>query len=366
MTKAKKNVRKPQAVMPRRRRLKRLRRRGAMMPKDIYAMGKPIAVSTVSRGMLGKSLHVEGPTCEFLSVVATSAPNVSTGQILFSFLAGPALFPSTRLSALAQIYAQYRFRKFWVEFIPAAPTTADGSVALAIDKNIDAPLNSPSSLGSQANLAYIMDVQGSMTVPVYQPVRLDADCSVASTRQRMFFNDINAPLDEVAQFRILVAMAIPNTTLTSGFSFIIKVGYEVEFAQPLNSINTAQGIPPTLTYPTGTMFNLDATNGFAAAATTPPIVDSMLSNGNLYFVNPAICIGIEAGQPCIGAAIVSTKGLSTGSVPRLAMYKDLETARSQTAGNPGNGSVQGTGATVVIPSQINFIGVGQASLGYHT
>jgi hypothetical protein len=362
------NKPRPRRQMLRKRGIKRLGgnpgQSRLMTLKDMVSISRPAAMSYAVRGTRANARHVEGPACELLSIVSTSAPDIVAGQMLFSFLAAPALMPQTRLNALSKIYAQYRFTKFWIEYIPAAPTSADGSIALAIDKSVDSQINTPAATSVQSNLFYIMDVDRSVTVPIYSGARLDADCSIPATRQRMFLNDVNSAVDESVQFRVLVCMAVPNSTLTSGFSFLIKVGYEIEFSQPVNQSVLAPTIGPACAYPAGTSISLDATNGFYSQAVIPNFSTAATNNGLLYVVNPQICVGIESGQPCVGAAIVSTKSDGTGV--HMVAFRDVETARSQTAGNPGNGSIQGTGVGVILPSQINFIPIGQASLGYHT
>jgi len=317
-------------------------------------------------GVVSRRLHVEGPAVEYITnlVIPTG---VTAGTILCNMVITPNLMPFSRLNALGRIYAQYRFRSLWVELLPACSSATDGSIVVALDKNITYNVNGgATSPAAATNLAlgYAMGVETSMTGPIWQRYRLQADCR--KTRQELYETDISGTLEENTQFRLLVVVAIPTTNPSGGASLMMRFGYNVEFDTPISSAIGALPVAPNYVDPAGTMLSISAQGRLTG--TTWSIPAGLPSNGLVYAINPTLSRGITAGSLPAAAFVTITK--SDGTVPVYFLYPSVAEAlaaynQTGTILANLNSPINGLSSAFPVNTDITYVAVAKINIGYY-
>jgi len=316
----------------------------------------PVSMGAVYRSNPTAAPHVEIGD-ELLMAVNFPGSGVSSGYLLAHCWLSPIMLWQTRLRALSLIYAQHRFRKLELEYIPQCSTSSNGGLAIALDKNVTNEITT----GSTA-LSYVMACENSILGPVWQPQRIVGDCRQSASRQRWYLNDLSCPVDESTQFRALVAIATP-TTVSGGITVLFKIKYHCEFSQPINAVNSPPFAPIT-EWVLGTSTLQCNTEG--SFTTTSPALSSSAGHGQVYLISPQITGASTNGSPAIGAIMSSTTSASASSL--FGAFDSVQSALAWTgaATTTGTGNVNGNDVVIGFDATTVGIPVGFGNPVYHT
>lgn len=182
-----------------------------------------VGVDPVIEHIGGKMVRITG--CDFL---ATATPLVST-WVTWANVAGMVLAPyamgNNSLSDMARMYAEYRFDRLIITYVPSVGTTTPGHVAVY-------RMASRSSPGIDQNassfLPYVLNQRGGAIGPVWQPLSVDFPCSGRWLTTVPL--DGTDPDDE-AEGEVFVATSNFAATGTSPSIGIIKITYQVSFRE---------------------------------------------------------------------------------------------------------------------------------------
>lgn len=297
----------------------------------------PQAVGFTFRGTRKDVSHREGPVVEYLATFNLQKTDTA-GTLIGLVNLSPALLSGTRLQRLSSIYAQYKFRKLWVEVTSAAPSVASGQIAVALDRNVGAP--------PMPAMQYVMACEKNQTGPIWSKFRLEADCNPKLSRQNMYTTALNDDIAEAVQFRLLVVaiqpLAVIGSDSTASIALTVRIGYTCDFS---GSISYKQSSPATINDP---IENGDISiSNLGVVAYTG---SGSTSGGWVYAVNPAITEGLEAGSSPIVAVLQQTTqaGVMFG-------FDSISAALSN--GNANAGNVRGAKDKVKLSSASKLIPV---------
>jgi hypothetical protein len=323
----------------------------------------PVAYGTVSRGVATNVKHVES-ACEFLMslVIPTTG---ATGEVVASMLLTPALMAYSRLRALSGLYAQHRFRNLRVELIPACPSTSDGSLVVALDRNVTFNPNSGAGATTAAGnlgLAYAMGCEASMMGPIWQPFNVSARNAARDSRQKYYLTDVTGAVEESAEYRLLVVQAVPTTTPTGGVTLMVRISYIMEFDSPV-SVGSSTSISSVVVAPAGA--TVSVSTGSQLTCPGLPSTGANL-NGVVYAVTPQLTggpgsgSGLQPGSEYVGAVVANTKSDGTA-----AIYYSFPSVEAALSNSYVNGTIFGTGTSWTTASDTSFLPMGRVPLAFH-
>jgi hypothetical protein len=330
----------------------RPKRKSLMASMKSIRISAPVAMSRVLRGAKSNDNHTAGPTVELLTSLVIPG-SAASGTVLCVFNICPQWSFGSRLRVFSLLYAQYRFKRFWLEAIPAAPTTQAGSVCYSIDKDIENNLNLPQN----NELSYAMALHKSKVVPIWEATRVDADCSPKTSRLVKYLTQSEAEISQGVQFRVVVVVASPFGA--GATNVLLRIGYEIDFDSPILDFGSTAVLPFQAVADGTNTYSINTSGILGFSSLTVP-----LNNGLVCAVNPVITAGMNAGGSCVGAVIINVKTDNTN--PQLLAFPNVQSCLGSLASNINSGSILGPGTNIILNSPISFFPVAFVALGKHT
>lgn len=183
----------------------------------------------VTAGPMRDSIRVRGQ--DLLGPVLLQTTPGSIGQTLQEYYINPATLGKTRLAQFSQLYEKYIFRKLRFHYTASQPTTVNGQVLLAYDRDVNDPTPQANLDGVKQYLA----MEGSKVTPVYCSETVE--CPLLCPTEPLFCNvvDSQSAADDrlTYQGQFYVACAMPFVGVANGsYLGMIWIEYECDLFIP--------------------------------------------------------------------------------------------------------------------------------------
>jgi hypothetical protein len=224
----------------------------------------------VKQGKYPDSIIIRGQ--DFLAFANGINAVVPSGTILANILISPYFLGGTRLSAYANLYEKFRFRKLRFLWTSASPTSTSGSAVLSYDRDVSDATPPANAVGLQQ----LLGSEGAKVFPVWDSCGIECDLDYPEDG---FFTNLAPGSDERLVYQgqlYLSAFAALSSIPTTQSYGSLWYQYEIEFFVPQLENQVVQGSATNT--PSSTPSQTDA---WAAFTNSPSgkILTQVLQNG---------------------------------------------------------------------------------------
>jgi hypothetical protein len=285
---------------------------------------------------------------QFTMPQQTTTANPLTAGLLYHSYLSPRMLFGTRLRGMSKMYGQYRFMDLAIRIVPGCSTAADGQLSIAIDRNVTEEVPTSSAL------QYVTSLDGFSQNSVFMPTTVKAPAGKSGSRQNMYLTDLTSELAENTQFRLLIATAVPTTTITGGVTFTIFIKYKVVFDNPINfGIDMAPPFPG-FSQPKGSVNTLSSTGNLTGSTGIFPAAST--ANGAIWALSPQLVStsSLATGQT-VGAVMCFQ--VAAGDAAEWGAFSDVRSALVWigSGGTTATGNIDGSGSPIAAPNITNWV-----------